>query len=88
MQEDGRAWRVCQYSSTRQLKGEYVPDLRKFDSEVTDQDELGAFPLFPSGWNLLLDDVSRCSCATDVPASYALNLVLVEHGHLVDYDPW
>lgn len=36
------------------------PDLREFDSEVTEEDELGALPLFGPGRDFRLYAVSRC----------------------------
>lgn len=46
------------------------PDLRKFDGEMTEEDEFRAGPLLFDGWDLL-----------------PLDLVLVEIGYAVNYNP-
>ena len=37
-----------------------LPNLRKLDSEVTQQNELGALPLFGGSWDFLLETMSVC----------------------------
>jgi hypothetical protein len=69
------------------------PNLREFDGEVGDEDELGAFPLFSCGGHfLLLGEVVLVLCSSSLRFSgcvtYFLNLVFLEVGNLVDDDPW
>lgn len=55
------------------------PDLRKLNSEMRQQNKLGALPLLPCGRDFLLRMVSQCHGQTcHFWQTYILNLVLVE----------
>ena len=62
------------------------PDLRQLDGEVREEDEPGAVPLLGGGGDFLLT-VLECAQCVCVAFPYILNLVPVEPGYSVDYDP-